>query len=223
MKFFVLSVLTITVTFCSATSCSFGDTTFFERTAFEQALISFNNVDFEMDYPDGNWADFSTRDGYVSEDVRFVGRNLINDLFFLFVGESDTNNYGQFWGLPNGDFLLAEGDGRITIRLPSGINAIGFDFAIADFDFGENVSITYTDNTGDTIEWQAPAREEQFFGIVSDYVLNRITIETTEVARPPMLILDNFTFGTDNNFVPEPSAALCLGAFAFGVLLRRKR
>ena len=198
-----------------------ADSTFFDRASYESNLDSSDNVDFEIDYTSGNWAPFLTSAGYTSNGVNFFGTYTFSSNY-LYIGESSINGYGNTYGLSDGDFLLGEGRGRIDITLPAGHNAVGFDFAISEWTFGAPVSVTYKDSTGNSIDWLAQAGQEQFFGIISDNELTTVSFETTNSTRPPMLIMDNFTFGSGSTGVPEPSTMLVVVALGLGTVSRRR-
>ena len=208
MRFNLLNAMLLSTILLVSSFANAGLIVFSDRSLFQDQLASATNIDFEDDWA-STWNGFNSASGYTTQGVNFVGN--FNSSYYLYV---NNNNYAQTWGgMDAGDSLLVEGRGVLNATLPTAINMLGFDFSLSEGVAGLSKSVTFTLNSGESFTRNVLTRQKNFFGIMSDSAIAGFSFQTTLAERPPLLSIDNVTFGVTS--VPEPST---LAIFALGMI-----
>lgn len=154
--------------------------------------------------------------------ITFAGLGGSPDAFYGFAGLTvsgvtfaGTSSYLYVRTFSPTNFLygpsFAPGD-HITVTLPSGVTSLGWDFG----NFYPPGGVTVQFSTGQTF---TASGFSGFIGFTSSS-----PITSFQISSPGFPTVSNFSFGTSNQVVPEPSSMLLLVTGIFGVAaqLRRK-
>jgi hypothetical protein len=217
-----LPIITALILSCLAPFAPAAVVTFGDRVPFTLATTNIQTIDFEgIASPSNPFVSVNTAAGFTTAGVNFGGRSTQNGSYYLYVADQTAVSPDYDWG--SGDSLLFESRGHLIATLPTGITALGFDF-MAEDDAGSNTagtSFTFTLSSGEVFTSLSLVRPNRaFFGVSSDQAITSIRIETTHEVRPPLPIIDNFSFGQT---VPEPSTVGLLLFSGIAILVRRRK
>jgi hypothetical protein len=202
-----------------APPASAGFATYTDRASFVMASTALTLIDFEGIAPIDGFVPYGTGGSLTLGGVTFTAESQTE----LFV--DSASYYAATYGPPGynlgaGDYLLAGNfdPTSLTVALPSGITAVGFDLGTFD-DSTSAVAITLS--TGEMFQISAPFPATTFVGITTSIPIALISLEIAQGDRRDTLNLDTFTFGAAA--VPEPSSLALLGGGAPAIAWRLAR
>lgn len=211
MKIFKLAILIGAATLSG--DCLLGSTVYNSRVNFLAALTSSTTVDFESVVPGA----YSSSGGVSDSGVNFAG--VTANGYYLYANNDCIYTANICLVGPSATDSTF---GYLRVALPSGVNAIGADFAgyqglVAPYEIrlssGEVIQGNFTGAyfAFDFVGVVAPANIAY-----ADFYINLSNGSNTAQAS----LLDNFTFGTS---VPEPSTALLQGGMVLILAIHQVR
>lgn len=181
-----------------------------DRPSFQAASSGLTTINFNDQVPVGTFT------FYPGGSVTLSGVTFSSNVNLFAVSPSFYFEYNL------GDGIVLSNQGTnpnvLTVALPPGTTALGFDFGA----FGTS-AFTFTLSTGDVFVLpgsDAPDTTPTFAGFTSDAPITSLTISSGDIAPQ----IDRFQFGQAAAPIPEPASALAFAGLLVGCgLLRRKR
>jgi hypothetical protein len=214
-----------------AASCAAqADVTYSNAAAWAAAVTGVTTINFEGIVNSGNQNcgsgclsyGLGPATGTTVGGVNFVvGPTGADDVFFI-LGDG-------YFGYPRSIVSVEPTAGGaaadLLINLPSAVTALGFDFGRVFH--ADTATITLSDGSVQTVA--APSNPGLvFFGVTAPGGITSVDITLPAADSPFGLDMSDFSYGTANTTVPEPSSLLLFGTMLAGVagvagILRRRR
>ncbi|MBX9579254.1 MAG: PEP-CTERM sorting domain-containing protein [Gemmataceae bacterium] len=182
-----------------------------DRAAFEADATSLTLIDFNDQVVPPDTFTFYPGATVTLSGVTFTGNSNLYTVDPAFVGDYDLGD-GVVLSFQQAD----PGPQVLTIDLPAGTTAVGFDFGIA---FG-TADFTFTLASGEEFVLSAavaPTDDPTFAGFIADTPIASVTV-TVPVDSFTAPLIDRFVFGTGVAAVPEPTSLALVGMGAAGLV-----